>query len=56
MTTKQFIKKLEKALEGEFVIYTNKDKCFEHCEDDHVTVCGEDENSVFAFKLLKVKI
>jgi len=55
-TPKKFVRFLEKELQGNdrFIIYTNKDKDFEHYPDDQISFHGEDEDEVFTFEVVKV--
>lgn len=54
VTREQFIKKLRKAMSKDYVIYDNKDHCFEHLEDGELAFCGEDEEDTFAMLVVKV--
>lgn len=38
----------------DYVIYDNKDHCFEHLEDGELAFCGEDEEDTFAMLVVKV--
>lgn len=56
MTTNNFIKRLEKLIEPEFVIWTNKDKGYESFDDNNVIICGENDNETFTIQIIKVKV
>lgn len=55
-TIDKFVKYIDGLIkaDGSFILYTNKDKGFEHLDDGEIALVGETDTEIFAFKVIKV--